>query len=565
VFGFYNVLTRPAFISFSCLIQAGILKRPRVFFNKVPVGILNKLSKIVLDHGGSIVTSEDPATHVIDWNEEVDGNKDSVDDFIRVLEVQGSTEASTVVGSSVATPYGPGYGKALVHWWYYPDSFDEWISGAELNFSDPPDLALLYPPTRSKWYVCCRFIFDCEVFNEWGNAADYEDESQSAEKESMLQMTAAVAAAAAAAATSQSDGGAAGGTAKKARGRKRFSQLAVGGAGAGGAAGAAGDGGSSAGGAADWLPVQGSTYAVEKLMADAIPPTLDAQSSSAVEVELLPAGAARSLAGTKRSSADLANSSSQTQTQTQSAAPAAAATVDPPAWYNPAAVSLFEEQMLGLAAEGDAAEYLRLRNAIVALCSQSPLQYLSGTECRRKIPGDVSRILQIHEFLNSFALINGKARREARPDTLATLNTLPPHPVPAAPATTVSTATATAAFVWDVASDAALLAAISSWQIAHGRSAGSSVDWVGVAASVEQAAGQACSPAECARHFLSLTIDHKMSQSDVVCPGKLLSSVDNSACGPGPVDALHNVANNLKSEKVCCFVLFCVVYLTKLL
>jgi hypothetical protein len=25
-----------------------------------------------------------------------------------------------------------------------------------------------------KWHVCCRFIMDCDIFNEWGNEIDYE-------------------------------------------------------------------------------------------------------------------------------------------------------------------------------------------------------------------------------------------------------------------------------------------------------------------------------------------------------------------------------------------------------
>ena len=43
-----------------------------MFFNKVPFKLVNKFFKIVTDHGGEIVNSEELATHIIDYNEEID-------------------------------------------------------------------------------------------------------------------------------------------------------------------------------------------------------------------------------------------------------------------------------------------------------------------------------------------------------------------------------------------------------------------------------------------------------------------------------------------------------------
>lgn len=53
-----------------------------------------------------------------------------------------------------------------------------------------------------------------------------------------------------------------------------------------------------------------------------------------------------------------------------------------------------------------AAEYVRVRNAILNLHQDNQRMYLSATECRRKITGDVSVVLTIHRFLDAFSAIN---------------------------------------------------------------------------------------------------------------------------------------------------------------
>lgn len=63
---------------------------------------------------------------------------------------------------------------ALVHWWYHPDSYDEWIPSQEVEANDPPEDPLELRPRV--WRVACRFIRDVAIFNEWGNELDYEME-----------------------------------------------------------------------------------------------------------------------------------------------------------------------------------------------------------------------------------------------------------------------------------------------------------------------------------------------------------------------------------------------------
>ena len=51
-------------------------------------------------------------------------------------------------------------------------------------------------------------------------------------------------------------------------------------------------------------------------------------------------------------------------------------------------------------------KYLPIRNSIVHLYHQSTNSFLTATECRRKIAGDVAYIVRVHEFLDAFGVIN---------------------------------------------------------------------------------------------------------------------------------------------------------------
>ncbi|KAJ1434745.1 hypothetical protein B484DRAFT_429046, partial [Ochromonadaceae sp. CCMP2298] len=396
-----------------------LLQGPRVFLNKVPVGKINELSRIVVAHGGSIVPSEEAASHVIDWNEDVDGADTAADDYIRILELREGEENAS----------------ALVHWWYYPDSYNEWIPSSEINANDPPDLQSLYPPTRAKYYVCCRYILDCAAFNEWGNSFDYENENEYTDENEVLdeEKTSAPGVA----------------TAKKSRGRKRFSQLA-----------------SSKKEEKVTGVVVGSVAGVEKLLPDAIPKSL---TSSVKTVEVGAAGAEvrAPTAGAKRKLEE-----EETETWAR------------PEWYIDDKVSAFEGRLLGAVCAHEPAEYLKLRNAIVAICRQSPLNYISGTDVRRKLPGDVSKILKIHTFLSSSNVINQGAIREARTDP---------------PSLFLSSGAVEPTVEAPTLGDDSLLALAAKHQD-H-----SNIDWVAVAAEPSMQARK-YSAADCAARFIALQL-----------------------------------------------------------
>ncbi|MBM6383965.1 MAG: hypothetical protein JSY10_08210 [Paenibacillus sp.] len=66
----------------------------------------------------------------------------------------------------------------LVHWWYYPDSFDSWLPQTQ-QFADPEE-----PPEHTgPWRISVRWLQDTVRFNELMNEEDYEDVDEEEEEE----------------------------------------------------------------------------------------------------------------------------------------------------------------------------------------------------------------------------------------------------------------------------------------------------------------------------------------------------------------------------------------------
>lgn len=136
------------------LVERGLLSWPKIVFHHgVPPRKIEEMKKIVQSHRGTVVDTVVEATHIIEWDKELDSNDSLMGDeeYIRTVQVR------TGIGAS----------EALVHWWYYPDSYDEWIPISDIDCSDPPDVNVVGYKGARKWRVCCRFITDVCKFNEW--------------------------------------------------------------------------------------------------------------------------------------------------------------------------------------------------------------------------------------------------------------------------------------------------------------------------------------------------------------------------------------------------------------
>ena len=149
--------------------QSKKLQRPIIFLGKIPEELIGSLRTTAFQHGGLLCGSPELATHIVDWDEEVDTLPDDLtEEYVRTLELR---------------PLENG-GVARVHWYYFPDCYDEWISSQDVDAVDPPDCYQHHSiadkdtdfsdKLHQPWRVCCRFIRDCGTFNEWGNEFDYE-------------------------------------------------------------------------------------------------------------------------------------------------------------------------------------------------------------------------------------------------------------------------------------------------------------------------------------------------------------------------------------------------------
>lgn len=136
--------------------QARLLPMVKVFFARtVPTSVQPSLRAIVSKRGAT-VSSASAATHIV------------------YPDPPGTTAAETE-GTDYCRNLRLKDPAALVHWWYYPDSYDAWISQEDVDgLPDPPE------QHEGPWHVQMRWLQDTELFNEWMNEIDYEipDESR---------------------------------------------------------------------------------------------------------------------------------------------------------------------------------------------------------------------------------------------------------------------------------------------------------------------------------------------------------------------------------------------------
>ena len=81
-------------------------------------------------------------------------------------------------GGTTASSGGNGRRKAtrkmaLVHWWYHPSSYDEWLPASEVPAAVDGEENHGIVPGGGPCVVGCKFVRDVERFNEWGVEADY--------------------------------------------------------------------------------------------------------------------------------------------------------------------------------------------------------------------------------------------------------------------------------------------------------------------------------------------------------------------------------------------------------
>ncbi len=394
------------------LLSKGLLQRPKIYLDDVPSNIIDELKRIVTSHGGAIVLQPNDATHIINWDEGHDNNinVESSEEFIRPLDLRLEYHG----------------GVALVHWWYHPDSYDEWIPSSDVDFSEPPDVMPLQDPSKP-WEICCRYVFDCAIFNEWGNEIDYMRENSTTgndedEVEEVVDTT-----------TTAIARVASGGRRNRNNKKKKIIENTN-----------ANTSSTNAASLINDIPVIEGVYATDRMMAHFAPPLYDvtckrkhyflditANSKGIGDIQFCEGINNEGVIEIVQDVIDPAAASAVPPPTAGSSKKKAKHSVDvsqlvrtPPSWFKIDAISTIEKLFLNdyifygktnPSVDAVARDYLLIRNYIMDLSNSNPVVYLSFLDCRRKISGDASVILKIHEFLDAFQLINYQVKLEHRP------------------------------------------------------------------------------------------------------------------------------------------------------
>ncbi|XP_074489615.1 SWI/SNF complex subunit SMARCC2 isoform X2 [Sebastes fasciatus] len=128
------------------LVQNNCLSRPVIYLSSdIEPKLLGKLKDIIKRHQGSVTEDKASSSHV-------------------VVPIPTSLEEEEWV-----RPVMKRDKQVLLHWGYFPDSYDTWIQASEIEASveDPPSLE---KPRK----VHAKWILDLDQYNEWMNEEDYE-------------------------------------------------------------------------------------------------------------------------------------------------------------------------------------------------------------------------------------------------------------------------------------------------------------------------------------------------------------------------------------------------------
>ncbi|XP_054831820.1 SWI/SNF complex subunit SMARCC2 isoform X8 [Eublepharis macularius] len=128
------------------LVQNNCLSRPNIFLHPdIDPKLQAKLKDIIKRHQGTVTEDKNNASHI-------------------VFPVPGSLEEEEWV-----RPIMKRDKQVLLHWGYYPDSYDTWIPASEIE-APVEDAPTVEKPRK----VHAKWILDTDTFNEWMNEEDYE-------------------------------------------------------------------------------------------------------------------------------------------------------------------------------------------------------------------------------------------------------------------------------------------------------------------------------------------------------------------------------------------------------
>lgn len=139
----------------SALIETECLHLPVVFIRPdVDKALATKVKDIVQGHQGDITEDEEEATHIV----------------YPIVDP---------LPEEYARPQFKRDKNVMVHWYYFPESHDSWVSS---NF-DLPEMVPESPASPGdRWRVSASWAIDLEQYNEWMSETDYEVDEQGRKK-----------------------------------------------------------------------------------------------------------------------------------------------------------------------------------------------------------------------------------------------------------------------------------------------------------------------------------------------------------------------------------------------
>ncbi|XP_055016623.1 SWI/SNF complex subunit SMARCC2 isoform X2 [Boleophthalmus pectinirostris] len=128
------------------LVQNNCLSRPVIYLSSdIEPKLLGKLKDIIKRHQGSVTEDKTTSSHI-------------------VVPIPSSLEDEEWV-----RPVMKRDKQVLLHWGYYPDSYDTWIAASEVEAA-VEDAPSVEKPRK----VHAKWILDLDQYNEWMNEEDYE-------------------------------------------------------------------------------------------------------------------------------------------------------------------------------------------------------------------------------------------------------------------------------------------------------------------------------------------------------------------------------------------------------
>ncbi|XP_071825833.1 SWI/SNF complex subunit SMARCC1-like isoform X2 [Apostichopus japonicus] len=129
------------------LVQNKCMTLPQVYIDEdVDLKLASKLKDIVKRHQGNVVDDMENATHII---------------YL--------APPTLAEGEEYLRPILKRDRSVSVHWWYYPDSYDTWVSTTDVPWEPEK-----YTEEEGTKKVNAKWLLDLDEFNEWMNEEDYE-------------------------------------------------------------------------------------------------------------------------------------------------------------------------------------------------------------------------------------------------------------------------------------------------------------------------------------------------------------------------------------------------------